>query len=54
MIDCANWYDRPLDSSQAGQPQGSNEVIIIIRDGKVVTFIQNRNRLLEGLYGDGI
>ena len=39
MIDCANWYDRPLDSSQAGQPQGSNEVIIIIRDGKAYNAI---------------
>ncbi|HWR09037.1 hypothetical protein [Sporomusa sp.] len=32
-----------------------NEIIIIIRDGQVITFLQkNKNAVFEGRHGDGI
>ncbi|SMD01382.1 hypothetical protein [Sporomusa malonica] len=55
MVDRYKGYDEPWDSYSSGKREDSNEVIIIIRDGKVVTFIQqNRSAQLEGVHGDGI
>ncbi len=55
MIDSVKEYNERYDNINLDTPGDSNEVVIIIRDGKVVTFIQkNKNVPLEGLYGDGI
>ncbi|MDF2570469.1 MAG: hypothetical protein K0R55_2073 [Sporomusa sp.] len=55
MADRQLGYDELVNSHNSGNREDSNEVIIIIRDGKVVTFIQkSRNGLLECMYGDGI
>ena len=55
MTDRCKVYDEPGDLITSGKREDSNEVVIIIRDGKVVSFIQrNRNTSIEGVYGDGI
>ncbi|TWH47835.1 hypothetical protein [Sporomusa sp. KB1] len=53
MADSCN--DKSGDLITSGKRPDSNEVIIIIRDGKVVSFIQkSRKNFVEGMYGDGI
>ncbi|HWR42982.1 hypothetical protein [Sporomusa sp.] len=55
MSDSYKVYDEQYEYSNSGTGKDSNEVIIIIRDGKVITFIQkSRNALFEGMHGDGI
>lgn len=55
MLESYQRYEKTAEPASTGQRQDSNEVVIIIRDGKVVTFIQkNRNTSVEGMYGDGI
>ena len=48
-------YDEQRDSDGLISQEDSNEVIIVIRDGRVITFIQKRRGSgVEGMYGDGI
>ncbi len=56
MMDRGKGYNEHNEAgSLAPREEAGNEVVIIIRDGKVVTFIQkDRNAPLEGMYGDGI
>ncbi|WP_371368013.1 hypothetical protein [Sporomusa rhizae] len=56
MTDRGKGYNEHNEvGSLAPREEAGNEVVIIIRDGKVVTFIQkDRNVPLEGMYGDGI
>ena len=56
MIDyCKKGYGEQYESVSPGLTKPSNEVVIIIRDGTVVAFMQKSgNRLVEGMYGDGI
>jgi len=55
MADSCKVYDESGDLIISGKRPDSNEVIIIIRDGRVVTFIQkSRNAFVEGMHGDGI
>lgn len=55
MTDSCKLYGESGDLITSGKRSASNEVIIIIRDGKVVSFIQkSRNTFVEGMYGDGI
>lgn len=55
MIDKCKEYNEHKEAGNFVPREAGNEVVIIIRDGKVVTFIQkDRNAPLEGMYGDGI
>lgn len=55
MTDSCQVYEESGDLITSGKRPDSNEVIIIIRDGKVVSFIQkSRKSYVEGMYGDGI
>lgn len=50
---CVNNESGELTSSR--KPEDNNEVVIIIRDGNVVTFVQRKhNTVVEGVNGDGI
>ncbi|CQR71876.1 hypothetical protein SOV_10980 [Sporomusa ovata DSM 2662] len=55
MADSCKVYDESGDLITSEKRSASNEVIIIIRDGKVVSFNQkSHDTFVEGRYGDGI
>lgn len=55
MTDNCKVYDESGDFITSEKRITGNEVIIIIRDGKVVSFNQkSQDTFVEGRYGDGI